>query len=132
VPTVAGAYIQRMTRLRRHSTRIGIFVAAMLFVAAGLPGVLAAAQGVLLQAPICGPGGTELPTGPGPGAQSHNDHCKIFPCGGLFVAGLRVDNGLTVTAFFSSGYAVAVMQAKIIPFRAELVPLSGRAPPFQS
>ncbi|MDE0797175.1 MAG: hypothetical protein OSB76_16410 [Alphaproteobacteria bacterium] len=107
-------------------------MAAMLFAAAGLSGVLAAAQGVLLQAPICGPGGTELPTDPGPGAQSHNDHCKIFPCGGLFVAGLRADNGLTVTAFCSSGYVVAVMQAEIIPFRAELVPVNGRAPPFQS
>lgn len=104
----------------------------MLFAAAGLSGVLAAAQGVLLQAPICGPGGTELPADPGPGAQSQNDHCKIFPCGGLFVAGLRADNGLTITAFSSSGYVVAVMQAEIIPFRAELVPVNGRAPPFQS
>lgn len=104
----------------------------MLFAAAGLPGVLAAAQGVRFEAPICGPSGTDLPTGPGPAANSHNDHCKLFPCGGLAFIAAPADDGLAQTPLFGSGDGLAAPQATFIAVRAELTPLNGRAPPSHS
>ena len=41
----------------------GLFLAIMSFVAAGLPAVLGAAQGVPPLAPFCGFTGTDIPTG---------------------------------------------------------------------
>jgi len=101
----------------------------MIFAAAGLPGVLAAAQGMQLQAPICGPGGTDLPTGPGPAAESHNDHCKIFPCTGALSVG-PPPNAVTLfqPAMASTRPGFGDRDA-IVTFRAELTPLNGRAPP---
>lgn len=101
----------------------------MIFAAAGLPGVLAAAQGMQLQASICGPGGTDLPPGPGPAAESHNDHCKIFPCTGALSVGTPV-NAITLfrPAVASSRLGVGDRGAAVT-FRAELAPLNGRAPP---
>lgn len=103
----------------------------MLFAAAGLPGVLAAAQGIQLQVPICGPGsmGTDLPTDPGPAAESHNDHCKIYPCGAAVSVGSREDASAWFRPDISSGRLHIAEQGLTVAFRAELVPLNGRAPP---
>lgn len=121
-----------MIHLRRHRCRIGLFLAAMLFAAAGLPGVLSAAQGMQLQTPICGPGAAEFPTAPGPAADSHNDHCKIFPCGATLAHDGRSGQGLCV-ANTTQVVAIPVpLDAGNTAFRAELSPLNGRAPPSQS
>ena len=121
-----------MTILRHYRSTIGLVVAAFLFAAAGLPGVLAAAQGVQLQAPICGPSATDLPTSPGPAAESHSDHCKIFPCGGLPGVASRADSHQAFALYVSSGDVPAERQAGLRFFRAELTPLCGRAPPSRS
>lgn len=118
-----------MRCFRLHKARIGVFVAVMLFAAAGLPGVLAAAQGVQLQAPICGPGSKDLPMEPGPAAQSHNDHCKIFPCGGAFSIGARAELEPVVVRAVSSADIGPMPQNLHVGIRAELTPLNGRAPP---
>lgn len=120
-----------MRNLRRHRSRIGLFVAALLFAAAGLPGVLAAAQGVQLQAPLCGPAATDLPTAPGPSADSHSDHCMTFPCGGA--PGLSLPTGVSPTfvPYIVSGDLLAAHRVDMPVFRAELTPLNGRAPPVQ-
>jgi hypothetical protein len=121
-----------MAILRHYRSTIGLFVAAFLFAAAGLPGVLAAAQGVQLQAPICGPSATDLPTSPGPAAESHSDHCKIFPCGGLPGVASRADSHQAFALYVSTDDVPAERQAGPTFFRAELTPLNGRAPPSRS
>jgi hypothetical protein len=70
-----------MSFLRLNRFRIGLFLAAILFVAGGLPGIVAAAQGVQLQAPLC------TPTGPEPAKTTEStadiyDHCQICPLAG--------------------------------------------------
>ena len=120
-----------MITLRRHRSRIGLFVAALLLAAAGLPGLLAAAQGVQLQAPLCGPSATDLPTAPGPSADSHSDHCKTFPCGGALGLPSRTDVSRTFVPYVSSGDLLAPHRSDNPVFRAELTPLKGRAPPTQ-
>lgn len=104
----------------------------MLFAAAGSPGVLAAAQGMQLQAPICGPGDTQFPTAPGPAADSHNDHCKIFPCGATLANDGRADTTLFADITLDVSGVPVPSGAENATFRAELMPLNGRAPPFQS
>lgn len=104
----------------------------MIFAAAGLPGVLAAAQGVQLQAPICGPGDNKFSPDPGPAADSHNDHCKIFPCGAVLIAGARDGAGLITRQGFSLFSIDPTADIPVIGARAELTPLNGRAPPPQS
>ena len=121
-----------MTILRHYRSTVGLFVAAFLFAAAGLPGVLAAAQGVKLQAPICGPSATDLPVSPGPAAESHSDHCKIFPCGGLPGVASPADTHQAFVTYVSIGDVPAERQAGLGFFRAELTPLYGRAPPSRS
>jgi hypothetical protein len=120
-----------MKSLRRHRSRIGMFVAALLVAAAALPGVLAAAQGVQLQAQLCGPSATDLPTAPGPSAASHGDHCKIFPCTGALAVASRTDGCPTLAPYASVGDAPTAEDADNPVFRAELMPLNGRAPPVQ-
>ena len=120
-----------MITLRRHRSAIGLFVAALLFAAAGLPGVLAAAQGMQLQAPLCGPAAKDLPTAPGPSADSHSDHCKTHPCGGVLGLSSRTDVSPTFVPYVSSGYLLTGQRDYIPVFRAELTPLNGRAPPPQ-
>jgi len=120
-----------MITLRRHRSRIGLIVAALLFAAAGLPGVLAAAQSVQLQAPLCGPSATDLPTAPGPSSDSHGDHCKTHPCGGVLALSPRTDVSPTFAPYVSSGDLLAGGRVDIPVFRAELTPLNGRAPPLQ-
>ena len=121
-----------MIALRRHRSRIGLFVAALFFAAAGLPGVLAAAQGVQLQAPLCGPSAKDLPTAPGPTADSHGDHCKTFPCGGAHGLSSRTGVSPTFVPYVSSGDLLTAHRVDMPVFRAELMPLNGRAPPRQS
>ena len=120
-----------MITLRRHRSAIGLFVAALLFAAAGLPGVLAAAQGMQLQAPLCGPAAKDLPTAPGPSADSHSDPCKTHPCGGVLGLSSRTDVSPTFVPYVSSGYLLTGQRDYIPVFRAELTPLNGRAPPPQ-
>jgi hypothetical protein len=121
-----------MSILRHYRSTVGLFVAAFLFAAAGLPGVLAAAQGVQLQAPICGPSATDLPTSPGPAAESHGDYCKIFPCGGLPGVVSRADSHQVFAPYVSTDDVPVERQTGLRFFRAELTPLNGRAPPSRS
>lgn len=121
-----------MNVLRLHRCRIGLFLAAMIFAAAGLPGVLAAAQGVQLQVPICGPGDIKFLPDPGPAADSHNDHCKIFPCGAALSVSDRDGAGLITRQAFGLLSIEPTTDQPVTGARAELTPLNGRAPPFQS
>lgn len=104
----------------------------MIFAAAGLPGVLAAAQGVQLQVPICGPGDTKHAPDPGPAADSHNDHCKIFPCGTALSTGAPDGAGLITRQALVLSPIDPTADLPMTGARAELTPLNGRAPPSQS
>lgn len=104
----------------------------MIFAAAGLPGVLAAAQGVQLQVPICGPGDIKFSPDPGPAADSHNDHCKIFPCGAALSTGAPGGAGLIARQALALRSIDPTADRPVSGARAELSPLNGRAPPFQS
>lgn len=121
-----------MNALRLYRCRIGLFLVAMMFAAAGLPGVLAAAQGIQLQVPICGPGDVKFSPDPGPAADSHNDHCKIFPCGAALSAGDRDGAGLITRQALALRSIEPTVHRPATGARAELSPLKGRAPPSQS
>ena len=120
-----------MTSLRRHKQRIGLFLAIFMGAAAAFPGLLAAAQGMQLQAPICSPGGTKHPVDTEP-AYAPDDHCQICPAGSLEnLASLR--DG--VLDDLKSPYLATVMVARSEQFsrtRAELFPVQGRSPPTQT
>jgi hypothetical protein len=117
-----------MTFLRLHRFRIGLFLAAIIFVAGGLPGIVAAAQGVQLQAPLCTPAGPE----PAENTNSTPDvfnHCQICPLAGNPTGDSRnaVWKPLQPYAVFVELFAAGGGQDAAI--RAELAPVNGRAPP---
>lgn len=50
-----------MRYLRKHRCRLGVALAAVFLLTAVMPGLVAAAQGVQLQAHICSADGTQAP-----------------------------------------------------------------------
>jgi hypothetical protein len=117
-----------MTLFCRHRHRIGIFLAAAMFAAAALPGMLAAAQGVRLQAPLCAPDGAKQSKNFVPVANQH-DHCQICPLGSN--AGAAEPNSRFVVFFLNARATMTVPETAgtSVSKRAELDPLNGRAPP---
>lgn len=118
-----------MTFIRNHHRRIGIFLAAMIFVAGGLPGLVAAAQGVQIQAPLCTPGGPEPAEDTG-STHDNFDHCQICPLAHGGFAGIRTDLGGLVPHYAFVGGIEPTNSGLRVHVRAELAPVNGRAPPF--
>ena len=120
-----------MSFLRLNRFRIGLFLAAILFVAGGLPGIVATAQGVQLQAPLC------TPTGPEPAKTTEStadiyDHCQICPLAGNQPGDSRKTTWVQLQPYTVSAETPCDGGGQIISARAELSPQNGRAPPFSS
>lgn len=119
-----------MTLFRHHRFRLGVFLAAVIFTASGLPGIVAAAQGVQLQAPLCTPNGSEPAHNTDPETGVF-DHCQICPLAHSPGADARSDHGGVVQPYLSSAQNLS-KDARSGPWmRVELTPLNGRAPPFR-
>tara|TARA_R110002126_G_scaffold5453_3_gene28819 strand:- start:2857 stop:3216 length:360 start_codon:yes stop_codon:yes gene_type:complete len=116
-----------MSFFRHYRLRIGVLLALVMFGAAGLPGLAAAAQGVQFQAPLC------TPNGPEPAENSDTrgvfDHCQICPLAKSPVADLGERAGEPVAPYVRSVETRAADAASATLPRAELMPLKGRAPP---
>lgn len=117
-----------MTVFRHHRFRIGIFLAALIFAAAALPGLVAAAQGVQIQALLCSPDGAQ------PGHDSGSepeifDHCQICPLAGSYSADARNWQGGLIRPYQHITELLSKDTGTSAPERSELSPLNGRAPP---
>lgn len=119
-----------MTSFRHHRYLIGIFLAAMFFVAGGIPGLVAAGQGVQIQAPLCTPNGTE-PAGNSDSSGDVFDHCQICPLATALSGGTRNDHSHPLEPYALLRVMVPSDIRPETHARAELMPLTGRAPPFQ-
>ena len=120
-----------MSFFRHYRFRIGIFLAAMIFVAGGLPGLVAAAQGVQLQAPLCTPNGPEPARNSDP-AGGTDDHCQICPLANAATADVRNNHGNPISPYVLIAERAPDDALPDLSVRAELMPLNGRAPPIQS
>jgi hypothetical protein len=120
-----------MTFLRHHRYRIGIFLAAMIFATGGPSGLVAAAQGVQLQTPLCTAGGPE-PADNSDSTGETFDHCQICPLATALSGNARSDQSSSPTPYARSAVEVPAGTVPAAHARAELMPLTGRAPPFRS
>lgn len=107
-----------------------MFLALAMFLAGAMPGLVAAAQGVQLEAPLCTPNGAKPAKNSGPVSEVF-DHCQICPLANSPGADARVDRGHAMGRYLLS--AVSPPKDAIAGWstRAELTPLNGRAPPLQ-
>lgn len=120
-----------MSLLRLNRFRIGLVLAAILLVAGGLPGIVAAAQGVQLQAPLCTPTGPEPAKTTGPTADLY-DHCQICPLAGNQPGDSRDTTWEQLQPYVASLDPLNEGEGQSVSARAELSPQNGRAPPFFS
>lgn len=120
-----------MTLFRHQQYRIGIFLAAMIFVAGGLSGLVAAAQGVRLQAPLCTPNGPE-PAGNSDSTGEAIDHCQICPLATALSGDARSNRSHPLGPYALYAEKVPADTGFAAHARAEMMPLKGRAPPFRS
>jgi hypothetical protein len=118
-----------MSFLRLNRFRIGLLLAAILFVAGGLPGIVAAAQGVQLQAPLCTPTGPEPAKTTGSSADLY-DHCQICPLAGNPPGDSRNTAWVELQPYVGAVELLSDRAGQITAARAELTPQNGRAPPF--
>ena len=107
-----------------------MFLALAMFLAGAMPGVVAAAQGVQLQAPLCTPNGPEPAKNSGP-ASEILDHCQICPLANSPGADARIDYGHAIGAYLVLAEKPPKVAIAGRWVRAELTPLNGRAPPLQ-
>jgi hypothetical protein len=117
-----------MSLLRFNRFRIGLFLAAILFVAGGLPGIVAAAQGVQLQAPLCTPTGPEPAKTTGSTADLY-DHCQICPLAGNQPGDSRNSAWKQLQPYTVTAETLRDGDGQTVSARAELTPQNGRAPP---
>jgi hypothetical protein len=120
-----------MSFLRFNRFRTGLFLAAILCVAGGLPGIVAAAQGVQLQASLCTPMGPEPAKTTGPTADLYN-HCQICPLAGNQPGDSQNAAWEQLQPYPVSLEVVSDSDGQSVSARAELTPQNGRAPPFFS
>jgi hypothetical protein len=120
-----------MLFLRLNRFRIGLFLAAILFVAGGLPGIVAAAQGVQLQAPLCTPTDPKPTNTTGSTADIY-DHCQICSLAGNQPSDSRKTTWVQLQPYTVSTETLCDGGGQTISARAELSPQNGRAPPFSS
>lgn len=119
-----------MTFFRHRRFRIGIFLAAIMFAAGALPGLVAAAQGVQIQAPLCSPDATD----PVRNSDSHTDsadHCQICPLAGSFAVHVPHGQGRIIGPDRDVADVLPKDGVSGSFVRAELTPLMGRAPPIR-
>jgi len=119
-----------MRYLRKHRCRLGVALAAVFLLTAVMPGLVAAAQGVQLQAHICSADGTQAPAEGLPTFAS-DEHCQLCPAG---FAPVPLIGPATADIFafkdMRTHPALAGDDARLVR-RTELTPLNGRAPPLQ-
>ena len=120
-----------MLFLRLNRFRIGLFLAAILFVAGGLPGIVAAAQGVQLQASLCTPTDPEPTKTTGSTADIY-DHCQICPLAENQPGDSRKTTWVELQPYTVSTETPRDGGGQTISARAGLSPQNDRAPPFSS
>lgn len=114
-----------MVLLRKYRLLLGSVAAALMLASGGLSGALAAISGPQTAFPVCTPDGAKAPAHDG---DTRSD-CEVCPHGGCPVAALVPSIPAVSAAFGAHSDDISGLFADETPFRAELVPLSGRGPP---
>lgn len=119
-----------MERLRKFRRPVALLLGLFMLLGAGLGDAAIAAHGPQLQFPLCTPGGADNPVET-PERLNLSDHCDFCPLGTGF-GGLTLPLERQVFTAASMTAAEPGYQPFLTIRRAELTPLEGRAPPFQS